>query len=100
MWRMLKELQAGTWAGISAVNMLAELCRALLRSGNWRLAQQHLLHTASHPLPSELAEQMVIAAAREYFHAANSNDAAEIGQVSLALRAPFAYHGPLTYACL
>lgn len=84
MWRMLKELQAGTWASISAVNMLAELCRALLRSGNWRLAQQHLLHTASHALPPGLAEQIVIAAAKEYFHAANSSDAAEISQVRQA----------------
>ncbi|KAK9794040.1 hypothetical protein WJX73_010101, partial [Symbiochloris irregularis] len=85
VWRMLKELQAGVWSGISAVNMLAELCRALLRCGNWRLAQQHLLRTASHPLPPELAEQIVIAAAREYFLAANSSDATEIGQARQCL---------------
>lgn len=81
MWRTLKELQAGPWECLPATEVLAELCRALLRCGNWRLAQSYLLHTASTPLPPGLAEQLVVAAGREYFHAANSHDAPEIGQV-------------------
>lgn len=82
VWRMLRELQAGAWASLPATEALAELCRALLRCGNWRLARSYLLHTASTPLPSDLAEQIVLAAGREYFHAANAHDAPEIAEVS------------------
>lgn len=78
---MLRELQAGAWRSLEATETLAELCRALLRCGNWRLAQNYLLHTASTPLPPALAEQIVVAAGREYFHAANSHDAPELAQV-------------------
>ena len=85
VWRTVRELQAGAWSSLPAAEVLAELCRALLRCGNWRLAQQYLLHTASTPLPAELAEQIVVAAGREYFHSANAHDAPELAQVALLL---------------
>ena len=79
VWQILKELQSGTWSSLPISEALAELCRALLRCGNWRLAQKYLRR--SDLLPSKTAEQIVVAAGREYFHSANSHDAPEIKQV-------------------
>ena len=43
LWRDLRDLQgAGAFALLSRDNMLAELCRALLTSGHFKLAKSYL----------------------------------------------------------
>jgi hypothetical protein len=43
LWRDLREMrEAGALAYLSKENMLAELCRTLLRNGHFRLARAYL----------------------------------------------------------
>ena len=82
MWQGLKKLQETVWPKASRQDLMAELCRALLASGNWKLAKSYLTGTGSTPLPQNVAEDIVISAARDYFYSASSLDALEISMVS------------------
>lgn len=60
---------------------MAELCKALLAVGNWKLARSYLTGTGSTPVPTQLAEEIVILAARDFFYSASSLDSEEVTQV-------------------
>ena len=80
-WRQLRVLQETAWPFVSKQELLAELCRSLLLCGQWKLARSYLTGTGSTPIPQQLAEQLVVTAARDYFYSAASLDAPEIAQV-------------------
>ncbi len=80
-WQRLKELQETVWPQTSRLDLLAELCKALLAAGQWKLARSYLTGTGSTPVPTDLAEDVVISAARDFFYSASSLDAAEVSQV-------------------
>ena len=94
MWHQLQEVQAAALGGvIPAEEVLAEVCRAVLRCGAWRLARGLLGESGARArepgpgphLTSEAAATLVVEAGREFFYAANSLDAPELGQACLLL---------------
>ena len=66
---------------VSQATLLAELCSALLRAGQWRLARQFLSGSAANALAQAQAEQVVLAAAADYFQAAEGSDGPDIDKV-------------------
>ncbi|KAK9810372.1 hypothetical protein WJX72_009621 [[Myrmecia] bisecta] len=85
VWRQLKELQECALPFLPRQDILAELCRALLRCGHFRVAKGYLTGSGSTPLPPDLAEQIVLAAGREYFYSANSLTGPEISAAKQCL---------------
>ena len=81
MWSHLRSLQETVWPSVSRQDLMAELCKALLAAGQWRLARSYLTGSGSTPIPPELAQDIVITAARDYFYSASSLDAPEVAQV-------------------
>ena len=82
-WHLLRSMQAECppFQAVPQDRLLAELCTALLRAGQWRLGRQFLTGSAAVPVPQALAEQVVLAAAAEYFQAAGAPEGLEIDKV-------------------
>lgn len=62
-------------------DILAALCGSLLRCQQWRLARNYLGGTASTPLPSAVAESLVLGRARALLGSAASFGSPEAAQV-------------------
>ncbi|XP_047324264.1 MAG2-interacting protein 2 [Impatiens glandulifera] len=78
MWRDFLVLQEKAFPFLDQEYMLMEFCRGLLKAGKFSLARNYLRGTASVPLATEKAENIVIQAAREYFFSASSLSCTEI----------------------
>ncbi|PIN16554.1 putative protein (Neuroblastoma-amplified protein) [Handroanthus impetiginosus] len=70
MWRDLQSLQEKAFPFLDLEYMLIEFCRGLLKAGKFSLARNYLKGTSSVALPTDMAENLVIQAAREYFYSA------------------------------
>ncbi len=60
MWRLLRELQEVAFPELDKQDLLAELCKALLRCSQWTLAQRYLTGTGSTPMHATRAEKLVL----------------------------------------
>ena len=60
MWRLLRELQEVAFPELDKQDLLADLCRALLRCSHWKLAHRYLTASGSTPLSATQAENIVL----------------------------------------
>ena len=74
MWRLLRELQEVAFPELDKQDLLAELCRALLRCGQWSLAQRYLTGTGSTPMNATRAEKLVLQIGACLWHAYFAQD--------------------------
>lgn len=78
LWRDLTTLQEKAFPFLEKEYLLDELCRGLLQSGKFSLAKNYLTGTGSTVLHADMAEQLVLDTARDFFYSAPSLDSSAV----------------------